>query len=85
MHPGRQEIMSDEHLAKICDNSGISVYINKDCSQQGIIPPKVKAATIKAIVAAVRIDMGKEWKILVVEKVLRSIGLEVLAYPDLKP
>jgi ribonuclease-3 len=68
-------IISNQNLATVCDDSGMTRYINGNPSQQGVHSPKTRAATVEAVLGAIYMDSGKD--INAVKAAMRAIGLAV--------
>jgi ribonuclease-3 len=66
-------IVSNQNLAKICTDTGIAHYINRNHSQPGEQSRRTTSATIEAILAAVYLDSGKN--IDEVRAAMTSLGL----------
>lgn len=51
---------TNAHLAGIFDNLGLDAFIQLNPSAQGVIPERLKATTIEAIIGAVYLDCNKD-------------------------
>lgn len=72
MNTQLERVITNNNLAQVCINSGITPYINGNPSQLGLTPPKTRAATIEAILGAVFLDSHD---LNIVRQVMRAIGL----------
>ncbi|TVY55577.1 Ribonuclease 3 [Lachnellula cervina] len=71
-----QLIVSNNNVAQVCNDTGITQCINGNPSQLGVQSPKTRAATVEAILAAVFQDSGND--IDEVRRVMNILGLNAL-------
>ncbi|KAH8596654.1 hypothetical protein B0O99DRAFT_103977 [Bisporella sp. PMI_857] len=68
-------LLSNINLQRVCEESGISRYINLNPSTQGIVPPRLKSDTIEAIFAAVAEDGAASGRPNALRTVMQNLGL----------
>lgn len=71
--PAVDAIVCNDNLAAVCIVSGLNQHINKNPSQYGETPPKTRAATVEAVLAAVYKDSSRD--IAVVRSAMVALGL----------
>lgn len=69
-----QNIVSNNNLAERCTTTGLTEFINVNPSQGKEKPPKTRAATVEAVLAAVYTDSGRN--ISTVQQVMHVLGLD---------
>jgi len=68
-----KNLCRNRKLNQVAQESGLVKYVTKNPCQQGDVPQKTAASTVKAVIGAVYLDCGKD--ISMVKKVLESINL----------
>lgn len=79
----RDTYATNAYLADVCSYLGIDAYIQLLHSANGIIPPRLKAITVEAIIGAVYLDCGKD--IATVRRLilhLEIVPIQEFQYPE---